>query len=70
MAFAVMFRRLPPAVRALSIGAGRDVITAIERWASSDDHQRHIQGDHVKRLMTGFDGIPAVPPEIVVMRPL
>jgi quinol monooxygenase YgiN len=46
------------------------VITAIERWASSDDHQRHIQGDHVKRLMTRFDGILAAPPEIVVMKPL
>lgn len=46
------------------------VITAIERWASAEDHENHIKGEHVKILMTRFDGILAAPPEIVVMRPL
>src|SRR5579859_4216332 len=45
-------------------------ITALERWASEADHERHIQGDHVKRLMNRFEGILAGPPEIVSMTPL
>ena len=44
-------------------------ITAIERWASEEDHMRHMQGDHVKTLIARFDGILAAPPEIVSMKP-
>jgi quinol monooxygenase YgiN len=32
-------------------------MTAIEWWASEVDHERHLQGDHVKTLLTRFDGI-------------
>jgi quinol monooxygenase YgiN len=45
-------------------------ITAFERWASNEDHERHLQGDHVKKLMTLFDGILTGPPEVVAMKPL
>ncbi len=45
-------------------------ITAFERWSSEENHDRHLQGDHVKALMIRFDGILAAPPEIVVMKPL
>jgi len=45
-------------------------LTAIEWWASAADHERHLQGDHVKTLFTRFDGILAAPPEIVAMTPL
>jgi quinol monooxygenase YgiN len=45
-------------------------ITAFERWASEEDHQRHLQGDHVKTLIARFDGILDGPPQIVPMKPL
>jgi quinol monooxygenase YgiN len=45
-------------------------MTAIEWWASAVDHERHLQGDHVKTLLTRFDGILAGPPDIVAMTPL
>lgn len=45
-------------------------VTAIERWASEEDHQRHLQGDHVKTLMGRIQGILTGPPEIVAMRPI
>ena len=46
------------------------VITAFEHWASEEDHDRHLQGDHVKRLVARFDGILAVRPEFVNLKPL
>jgi quinol monooxygenase YgiN len=45
-------------------------IVAFEHWASSEDHQQHLQGDHLKRLMARFDGILASPPDIMIMNPL
>ena len=45
-------------------------LTALERWSSPQDHQRHLQGDHVKTLMARFEGILAAPPEIAVLKPL
>jgi quinol monooxygenase YgiN len=45
-------------------------IIALERWSSKEDHQRHLQGDHVKTLMTRFEGVLAGPPEIVPMTPI
>ena len=45
-------------------------ITAIERWATDEDHDRHLQGEHIKVLMARFDGIVAAPPKIVPMKPL
>src|SRR5438477_415338 len=31
-------------------------LTAIEWWASEADHERHLQGAHVKTLLVRFDG--------------
>jgi len=45
-------------------------ITAFERWSSEEDHAQHLQGEHVKTLITRFDGILAAPPEIAAMKPL
>lgn len=46
------------------------VITAIERWASATDHDRHLQAPHIVTLMQRFDGVLAEPPEILEMSPL
>jgi quinol monooxygenase YgiN len=46
------------------------VITAIERWASAPDHDRHLQAPHIATLMQRFDGVLAGPPEIIEMRTL
>jgi len=46
------------------------VITALERWATKEDHERHLQGEHVKTLVAKFGGILAAPPEIVPLQPL
>jgi quinol monooxygenase YgiN/predicted ester cyclase len=40
-------------------------ITAMECWASKEDHEQHLKGEHVKRLMTQFEGVLAGPPEFV-----
>jgi len=45
-------------------------ITALERWASEEDHQQHLQGDHVKKLIVQFGEILAAAPEIISMKPL
>jgi len=45
-------------------------ITALERWASKEDHEKHLQGEHLKTLMAKFDGILAGPPVIVPLKPL
>jgi quinol monooxygenase YgiN len=46
------------------------VMMAFERWSSNEDHERHLQGDHIKTLMTRFDRILGAPPVIVPMKPL
>ena len=48
----------------------RTAITGIERWASDEAHNHHLQGDHVTKLMARFEGILAAPPVILPMRPL
>jgi quinol monooxygenase YgiN len=40
-------------------------ITGFERWASEEDHQRHLSGAHIKTLVSRFAGILAGPPTIV-----
>ena len=45
-------------------------VTAYERWASAADHERHLQGPHLKTLMGKFETILDGPPQIVVLRPL
>lgn len=39
-------------------------IVGYERWASKADHQRHLQGAHVQKLIGRFAGIIGVPPNI------
>jgi quinol monooxygenase YgiN len=41
------------------------VIVGYERWASKNDHDRHLQGPHVKKLMTAMANLLAGPPDIV-----
>jgi quinol monooxygenase YgiN len=45
--------------------AARSTIVGLERWASEADHQRHLEGAHIKKLMSRFDGILAEAPTIV-----
>jgi quinol monooxygenase YgiN len=41
------------------------VIVGVERWASAADHDRHLQGAHVRKLMSAMAEILAEPPHIV-----
>jgi len=41
------------------------VIIGIERWASKEEHSRHLQGAHVQKLMSAMADILAEPPAIV-----
>jgi quinol monooxygenase YgiN len=41
------------------------VILGIERWASEEAHDRHLQGAHVQRLMSKMMPVLAEPPSIV-----
>ena len=50
--------------------ADGSTITAIERWKSKSDHQKHLQGKHVQELMGKFNGVLAGAPVIVEMNPL
>lgn len=45
-------------------------VVAIERWASRQDWQQHLQGEHVTSLMAVFQQLLASPPEIQVLTPL
>lgn len=40
------------------------VIYGFERWASAQDHDRHLQGAHVQKLMDAMSSILAEPPLI------
>jgi quinol monooxygenase YgiN len=40
------------------------VIVGVERWKSKEDHQRHLQGKHFKKLATAMGDIVAGPPQI------
>jgi quinol monooxygenase YgiN len=44
------------------------VITALERWRSKEDHDRHLQGSHVQKLMARMADILTEPPRIVSYR--
>ena len=41
------------------------VLIAVERWASSEEHDRHLQGAHVQTLMAAMADVLAEPPKIV-----
>jgi quinol monooxygenase YgiN len=40
-------------------------IVGFERWASDADHDKHLQGAHIQRLMSRMAEILAEPPNIV-----
>ena len=46
-------------------GASKSTIVGFERWASEAEHQKHLQGAHIQRLMARMGGILAGPPVIV-----
>jgi quinol monooxygenase YgiN len=41
------------------------VIIGFERWASKKDHEKHLQGAHVQKLMSAMADILAEPPQIL-----
>jgi quinol monooxygenase YgiN len=41
------------------------VFIGLERWASKEEHNRHLQGAHVQKLMAAMANILAEPPKIV-----
>ena len=43
----------------------RSTIVGYERWASDADHQQHLKGPHIQRLMSRMADILAGPPDIV-----
>ena len=60
--------RAQPGCVAFSLYRRSDSPTTIigfERWASEDDHQRHLKGAHVQRLIGRMSAILAEPPRIV-----
>lgn len=42
----------------------RSTIIGFERWASREDHGRHLQGPHVQKLMSAMEELLAEPPRI------
>ena len=48
----------------------RRTIIALERWRSEADHQKHLAGAHVQRLVAKFGDILAEPPSIVPVEAL
>lgn len=40
------------------------IIVGIERWRSKEDHERHLQGPHFKKLAAAMGEIIAGPPQI------
>jgi steroid delta-isomerase-like uncharacterized protein len=45
-------------------------VVAYEHWASREDWERHMQGDHITSLMGVFERVLASPPDIRVIVPL
>ena len=60
-------RAQPGCVQFMLLRAANDRATLVgyERWASEADHQLHLKGAHVQRLMARMADILAAPPEIV-----
>ena len=40
------------------------VIIGFERWSSKTDHDRHLQGAHIQKLMVAMNNIISEPPTI------
>jgi len=51
--------------RLLRMAGARHTLVGFERWASEAEHQKHLQGAHVQRLMQRMGDILAEPPNIV-----
>jgi quinol monooxygenase YgiN len=60
-------REQPGCVQFFLLRAANDKSTIVgyERWASEADHQSHLQGAHIQRLMARMADILDGPPEIV-----
>ncbi len=60
-------REQPGCVQFLLLRKAADpgVVVGYERWASEEDHQRHLKGAHVQRLMARMANVLAAPPDIV-----
>jgi quinol monooxygenase YgiN len=41
------------------------VIIGYERWSSKENHDKHMQGAHVQKLMSAMSNILAEPPKIM-----
>ena len=41
-----------------------NLIVGFERWASEADHDKHLQGEHVKLLFAAMGDVLAAPPVI------
>lgn len=57
-------RRQPGCVQ-FSLFRSGPTIVGLERWSSEADHQRHLKGAHVQKLMGRMADILAEPPNIV-----
>jgi quinol monooxygenase YgiN len=51
--------------RLLRLKGTRSTLVGFERWASEADHDRHLKGAHVQRLMQRMADVLAEPPNIV-----
>lgn len=59
-------REQPGCVQFLLLRQANDpsTIAGFERWASEADHQMHLKGAHIQRLMTRMADLLASPPNI------
>jgi quinol monooxygenase YgiN len=57
--------RAQPGSVAFSLYRAAGTLVGFERWASAADHDRHLQGAHVSRLMQRMASLLAEPPSIV-----
>jgi len=60
-------RQQPGCVQFFLLRAANDrsTIVGYERWASEADHQQHLEGAHIQRLMSRMADILVAPPDIV-----
>lgn len=49
----------------LRSSASPATLAGFERWAAKADHERHLQGAHIKKLMGRMADILAEPPKII-----
>ena len=50
--------------------AAPSTIVGFERWVSAADHESHLQGAHVQKLMASMANLLAEPPSIVAYEAL